>query len=508
MQPLPREADRAFEPDDVPLPIVHEDEDLIVIDKPAGLVMHPAPGNWRGTLLNGLLFHRPALAVLPRAGIVHRLDKDTSGLLVVARSERALASLVAQLADRSMSRRYLAVVQGAAPDAGVIDAPIGRDPVSRVRMAVVPPGAGRASCTRFTTLARWQCDGRAVSLVECRLDTGRTHQIRVHMRSLGHPLLGDALYGGSTQEIARQALHAWRLGLRHPADGTARHWTSDPPDDLCVLVRRSASDLPRSRSGGQDVTMPDANDGAHPMRDEILLPAWPAPPRVRALVTLRGRHGASAGPWGRPGGAAGGMNLGTHCGDDPFAVRSNRARLRAILPGEPVWLDQVHGVDVLDADATQGVCAGGGAVARADAAISAQVGRPLVIMTAPSWGRPMRVGGDLRPACSSARSTRCAYVPRTRRSGWHGWGRRSVRRDSKSGPTSSTPSCATILLRRPRSGPPRNQESGGRTCRSWPGGGSAVRASCGCSAKRSARSATPIASSPTVVTVSPGASRR
>lgn len=128
--------------------------------------------------------------------------------------------------------------------------------------------------------------------------------------------------------------------------------------------------------------MPDANDGAHPMRDEILLPAWPAPPRVRALVTLRGRHGASAGPWGRPGGAAGGMNLGTHCGDDPFAVRSNRARLRAILPGEPVWLDQVHGVDVLDADATQGVCAGGGAVARADAAISAQVGRPLVIMTA------------------------------------------------------------------------------------------------------------------------------
>jgi 23S rRNA pseudouridine1911/1915/1917 synthase len=245
VQPLPREADRAFEPDDVPLPIVHEDEDLIVIDKPAGLVMHPAPGNWRGTLLNGLLFHRPALAVLPRAGIVHRLDKDTSGLLVVARSERALASLVAQLADRSMSRRYLAVVQGAAPDAGVIDAPIGRDPVSRVRMAVVPPGTGRASSTRFTTLARWQCDGRAVSLVECRLDTGRTHQIRVHMRSLGHPLLGDALYGGSTQEIARQALHAWRLGLRHPADGTARHWTSDPPDDLCVLVRAGGVDLLR-----------------------------------------------------------------------------------------------------------------------------------------------------------------------------------------------------------------------------------------------------------------------
>ncbi|HQN12152.1 MAG TPA: RluA family pseudouridine synthase [Quisquiliibacterium sp.] len=243
VQPLPREADRAFEPDDVALPIVHEDEDLIVIDKPAGLVMHPAPGNWRGTLLNGLLFHRPGLASLPRAGIVHRLDKDTSGLLVVACSDRALTALVAQLADRSMSRRYLAVVQGAAPDAGTVDAPIGRDPVSRVRMALVAPGSGRPSRTHFTTLARWQCDGRDLSLVECRLDTGRTHQIRVHMRALGHPLLGDALYGGAMQGIARQALHAWRLGLRHPSDGGLRHWISVPPDDLQGLVRAAGVDL-------------------------------------------------------------------------------------------------------------------------------------------------------------------------------------------------------------------------------------------------------------------------
>ena len=243
VQPLPREADKALQPDDVPLAIVAEDDDLIVIDKPVGLVMHPAPGNWRGTILNGLLFHRPAQAGLPRAGIVHRLDKDTSGLVVVARTERAFGSLVQQLADRSVSRRYLAIVHGSAPDAGTVDAPIGRDPVSRVRMAVVPAANGRDARTHFATLARWQVEGQPVSLVECRLDTGRTHQIRVHMRSLGHPLLGDELYGGTALSIARQALHAWRLGLRHPADGSARHWISVPPADLRLLAQSGAVDL-------------------------------------------------------------------------------------------------------------------------------------------------------------------------------------------------------------------------------------------------------------------------
>ena len=241
--PMPREADRAFEPDPVPLPILHEDEHLLVIDKPAGLVMHPAAGNWRGTLLNGLLYHRPSLAKLPRAGIVHRLDRDTSGLLVVAKSEPAFASLTAQLADRSMSRRYLAFVRGVPPEHATVDAPIGRDPRARVRMAVVDPPAGRVARTHVRRLATFQVEGLHAALVECRLDTGRTHQIRVHMRHLGHPLLGDELYGGPPVGVTRQALHAWRLGLRHPSDGGARHWTSVPPSDLRTLAEGAGIDL-------------------------------------------------------------------------------------------------------------------------------------------------------------------------------------------------------------------------------------------------------------------------
>ncbi len=243
VQPLPRDADRAFEPDDVPLAIVDEDADLVVIDKPAGLVMHPGAGNWRGTLLNGLLHHRPALAALPRAGIVHRLDKDTSGLVVVACSEASLASLVGQLSRRTVSRRYLALVHGRAPDAGCVDAPIGRDPLQRTRMAVVGADAGRLARTHFTRIAVAGSADGDVSLVECRLETGRTHQIRVHMRHLGHPLLGDALYGGRTTLIARQALHAWRLALAHPVDGGARRWVSVPPADLRALAQSLGLDL-------------------------------------------------------------------------------------------------------------------------------------------------------------------------------------------------------------------------------------------------------------------------
>jgi len=245
VEPQPREADGSFAPDPVPLEIVHEDDELLVLCKPAGLVVHPAPGNWRGTLMNGLLFHRPALAALPRAGIVHRLDRDTSGLLVVAKSERALASLAAQLAQRSMGRRYLALADGECPPAGTVDAPIGRDDVSRVRMAVVPAARGRAARTFFRRLALGRLAGRAVSLLECRLESGRTHQIRVHLRSIGHPLVGDTLYGGpAVAGFVRQALHAWRLELVHPASGRTLVWQAPLPEDLSTLCREAGIALP------------------------------------------------------------------------------------------------------------------------------------------------------------------------------------------------------------------------------------------------------------------------
>jgi len=243
VEPQPREADSAFGPEPVPIDVVYEDEQLIVLCKPAGLVVHPAAGNWHGTLMNGLLFHRPALAALPRAGIVHRLDRDTSGLLVVARTEQAMSALAAQLADRSMGRRYLALADGRCPAHGCIDAAIARDEASRVRMAAVPAGRGRAARTWFRTLARGRIGEREVSLIECRLDSGRTHQIRVHLRSLGHPLVGDTLYGGPVLAgFARQALHAWQLRLRHPADGRAAGWSSPMPADMVELCAAAGID--------------------------------------------------------------------------------------------------------------------------------------------------------------------------------------------------------------------------------------------------------------------------
>ncbi len=244
VEPQPREADLAFAAEPVPIDVVHEDDALLVLHKPAGLVVHPAAGNWHGTLMNGLLFHRPALAALPRAGIVHRLDRDTSGLLVVARTEAAMAALAAQLADRSMGRRYLALAAGHCPEHGVVDAAIARDETSRVRMAAVAPGRGRAARTFFRVLARGRIDQRDASLVECRLESGRTHQIRVHLRSIGHPLVGDALYGGpSLAGFARQALHAWRLRLRHPSDGRERTWSAPMPDDMAALCAAAGIDV-------------------------------------------------------------------------------------------------------------------------------------------------------------------------------------------------------------------------------------------------------------------------
>jgi 23S rRNA pseudouridine1911/1915/1917 synthase len=218
----------AFAPEPMSLTIVFEDEQVIVLDKPAGLVVHPAPGHWRGTLLNGLLAHHRGAAQLPRAGVVHRLDKDTSGLMVVAKTLEAMTSLTRAIAAREVQREYMALAHGLVPKAPFsIEAPIGRDPVSRVRMAVV--GSGKAARTDVT----WLAGDAAFSALRCRLHTGRTHQIRVHLASRGHPLVADALYGGAPAlGMTRQALHAARLGFAHPANGQALQFESPLPSDL------------------------------------------------------------------------------------------------------------------------------------------------------------------------------------------------------------------------------------------------------------------------------------
>ncbi len=207
---------------------VFEDEELLVIDKPAGLVVHPAPGNWSGTLLNGVLAHHVAAATLPRGGIVHRLDKDTSGLMVVAKTLPAMTALTRAIAAREVRREYLALVHGrVVREAWTIDAPLGRDPVSRVRMAVQP--GGRVARTDVTRLAV----GTDCSALHCRLHTGRTHQIRVHLASQGHPLVADLLYGGRPAlGLERQALHAARLAFAHPRDGRACEFVAPLPADL------------------------------------------------------------------------------------------------------------------------------------------------------------------------------------------------------------------------------------------------------------------------------------
>ena len=236
----------AFAPEPVPLDIVYEDDTLVVINKPAGLVVHPAAGNWSGTILNGLL-HRygAAAAGLPRAGIVHRLDKETSGLMVVARTLEAQTDLVRQLQARTVKRRYLALVWGNMPSDGTIDAPIGRDPRERTRMAVVTGASGKPARTHFRTVDEAIWERQPVSAIHCDLETGRTHQIRVHCAHIGHPLLGDPVYGRARGKrsvtplpggFARQALHAWRLGLIHPQTGRTMQWRADPPADMVALA--------------------------------------------------------------------------------------------------------------------------------------------------------------------------------------------------------------------------------------------------------------------------------
>jgi 23S rRNA pseudouridine1911/1915/1917 synthase len=232
------------EPEAIPLTIVHEDEDLLVVDKPAGLVVHPGAGNPAGTLQNGLLAHDPALAAVPRAGIVHRLDKDTTGLLVVAKTLTAHQGLVAALERREIHRGYEAVCQGVMTGGGEVDAPIGRHPRERLRMAVIE--RGRRAVTHYRVIERF----RAHTHVRVELETGRTHQIRVHMAHIRYPLVGDPLYGGrprlpkspsvalvaALREFKRQALHARRLELSHPVSGERLELESPLPHDMRALV--------------------------------------------------------------------------------------------------------------------------------------------------------------------------------------------------------------------------------------------------------------------------------
>ena len=240
-------------PQAIALDLVYEDEHLLVIDKPAGLVVHPAAGNPDGTLLNALLHHAPELATLPRAGIVHRLDKDTTGLMVVARTLQAHCALVEQLQRRVVHREYRALVLGTLVAGGRVEAPIGRHPTQRVKMAVV--GNGREAITHYRVLESYP--GHTLLAVE--LETGRTHQIRVHMTHIHHPLVGDTTYGArprpprgchpelaaALQSFPRQALHAIRLGLIHPATGAEMQWEVPMAPDLDALLelfRREVAD--------------------------------------------------------------------------------------------------------------------------------------------------------------------------------------------------------------------------------------------------------------------------
>ncbi|CAA9327532.1 MAG: Ribosomal large subunit pseudouridine synthase D [uncultured Lysobacter sp.] len=247
------------EPEDIALDVLYEDEHVIVIDKPAGLVVHPGAGNPAGTLVNALLHRDPSLNALPRAGIVHRLDKDTSGVMVVARTLPAHTALIDQLSSRAVHRQYLAVVVGALVSGGTANAAIDRHPRDRIRMAVRDDG--REAVTHYRLRERF----RAHTLLECRLETGRTHQIRVHMQHLKHPIVGDPLYGGplklprgATPELVealrgfrRQALHAETLEFAHPVSGERIRCTAAVPADMVALADRLREDTREAAERGR-----------------------------------------------------------------------------------------------------------------------------------------------------------------------------------------------------------------------------------------------------------------
>lgn len=244
------EEDTRFDAEDMALEVVHEDDEVLVIDKPAGLVVHPAPGNPDGTLLNGLLYHCPRLAEVPRAGIVHRLDKDTTGLMMVAKTLTAQAALVEQLQARQVSRHYDAVVIGTPVSGATVDAPIGRHPKDRKRQAV--NAAGKPAVTHFRVTERF----RSHTHVRCQLETGRTHQIRVHMSHARYPLVGDPVYGGRAKlppgageslkamlrDFPRQALHARKLSFIHPGNGRSMTFHAELADDILLLMEALRDD--------------------------------------------------------------------------------------------------------------------------------------------------------------------------------------------------------------------------------------------------------------------------
>jgi 23S rRNA pseudouridine1911/1915/1917 synthase len=253
------EAEVSGAPEAIALDIVHEDGHLLVLNKPAGLVVHPGAGNPAGTLLNALLHHDPKLAELPRAGIVHRLDKDTSGLMVVAKTLAAHTALVEMLSRHAVERQYEAIVLGALIAGGTVDAPIGRHHHDRLRQAVRDEEDGKHAVTHYRLRERF----RAHTLLQCNLETGRTHQIRVHMAHIGHPLVGDPLYGGSlklpkgaTAELVnalrvfrRQALHAERLSFEHPASGESLGFSAARPADMDELIAALRTDLATHERG-------------------------------------------------------------------------------------------------------------------------------------------------------------------------------------------------------------------------------------------------------------------
>jgi len=245
LRPTPQS--QAFRPEAMDIVTVYEDEHLRIVDKPAGLVVHPAPGHWSGTLLNGLLALDPKAVLLPRAGIVHRLDRDTSGLMVVARTRPAMDAMVALIAAREVKRQYLAIGhrQWEGAPARHVDAPIGRDPRNRLRMAVVDLER-HAGKTARTLIERLDSNAEGCA-VRCTLETGRTHQIRVHMASIGHPLVGDALYGGAPAAgLSRQALHAFRLAFVHPVTQAALEFRSPLPGDLVLALQAWGLDYNRA----------------------------------------------------------------------------------------------------------------------------------------------------------------------------------------------------------------------------------------------------------------------
>jgi 23S rRNA pseudouridine1911/1915/1917 synthase len=241
------EAEGDWEAEDIPLNVVYEDDDILVINKPSGLVVHPAAGNYSGTLLNALLYRYPGIENVPRAGIVHRLDKDTTGLMVVAKTLQAQTQLVNQLQDRSMGREYEAITMGVMTGGGVVEAPIARHPTQRTKMSVAPEGMGKEAITHYRVLRKFN----AHTHIRCKLETGRTHQIRVHMSHIGYPLVGDQTYFGrfrlpkgislhlrqELQTFQRQALHARELSLWHPTTDEYMTWDVELPEDFEKLLQ-------------------------------------------------------------------------------------------------------------------------------------------------------------------------------------------------------------------------------------------------------------------------------